>query len=197
VKHQFIHSSAIEIMHAGIGRVDPIRMITDCLTLEGDTLTITTEQQSIVLDLAQYARVLVLGAGKAGASMARGLELVLGDRISQGLISVKYGHTETEAGGTNGNGDTRIGKIRLIEAGHPVPDDESHRAAREIAALAEAADEETLCITLISGGGSALLAYRGDQLRAQAPLGDIRRTILPHRRPGYGGGSHSFRRGGG
>ncbi|TVR71352.1 MAG: DUF4147 domain-containing protein [Spirochaetaceae bacterium] len=144
-------------MHAALNRVDPVRMITDCLKLEGDTLRITTEQQSLTLDLARYGRILVLGAGKAGAAMARGLELVLGDRISEGLVSVKYGHTGAAADGRNGTGDTRIGTIRLIEAGHPVPDAESHRAAREITALAEAAEEDTLCITLISGGGSALL----------------------------------------
>jgi glycerate 2-kinase len=157
VKNQFSHSAAEQIMRAAIDRVDPVRMITDSLSLAGETLTIATEQQSLTVDLTLYDRILVLGAGKAGASMAQGLERVLGERITEGLVAVKYGHTGAAEGSGPPYGGSSPGRIRLIEAGHPVPDGESLRAAREIAALAEAADERTLCIALVSGGGSALV----------------------------------------
>ena len=96
------------------------------------------------MDLSRYRRILVVGAGKASGAMARTLEGVLGDRISAGLVVVKDGYTAP----------TR--KIRLVEAGHPIPDERGLRAANEILAVARSAGADDLVIVLISGGGSAL-----------------------------------------
>ena len=95
-------------------------------------------------DLSRYRRVLVVGAGKASGAMAHALEQVLGDRVSEGLVVVKDGYTAP----------TR--KIKLVEAGHPIPDERGLRAASEILALARSAGADDLLIVLISGGGSAL-----------------------------------------
>lgn len=135
------------IFRAGLGRVDPYRMIKDRLFLQGSSLVVRTEQDAVIFDLSRYDRIIVLGTGKATAKMALAVEELLGDRITDGLISVKAGHTEP------------LGRIRIIEAGHPVPDERSIRAARETAALAEKGDASTLFINLVSGGGSALLSY--------------------------------------
>ncbi len=183
---QFQHRHALEIARAAIRRVDPVGMITDSVTLDGDELRIETGEQSLAFDLSAYDRILVLGAGKAGASMARGLEQVLGDRITEGLVAVKYGHTEHDSaasGDTTGTGGgvrdpySPLRRIRLIEAGHPVPDANSLRAAREIAVLADGADERTLCIALISGGGSALMTLPAEyQGGISVTLEDIQET---------------------
>jgi hydroxypyruvate reductase len=77
--------------------------------------------------------------------MAKAVDELLGKRITEGVISVKYGHTEP------------LQKIVTIEAGHPVPDQNGVRAAHEIERIARDADERSLVINLISGGGSALL----------------------------------------
>ena len=97
-------------------------------------------------DLRAYTRIVVIGAGKATARMAKAVEAICGDRITEGLISVKYGHTEP------------LSVIKTIEAGHPVPDFNSLDAAARILEIADRADEQTLILNLISGGGSALLA---------------------------------------
>ncbi|MDI9424014.1 MAG: glycerate kinase, partial [Spirochaetota bacterium] len=89
--------------------------------------------------------IFVLGAGKATALMARAVEELLGDRISAGLISVKYGYT------------TSLARIETIEAAHPVPDEKGRRAAERILDMATGAGAGDLIISLISGGGSALL----------------------------------------
>jgi glycerate 2-kinase len=81
--------------------------------------------------LNRFRRIIVLGAGKASAKMAQALERVLGDRISDGFISVKTEHTEP------------LMKIRVHEAGHPVPDVSSIEAANEIMKMASKADSET------------------------------------------------------
>lgn len=96
------------------------------------------------LDLSPYRRVLVAGAGKASGAMAHALEDVLGDRIAAGGVVVKDGYTAP----------TR--KIRLVEAGHPIPDERGLRAANEILALVRSAGTDDLVLVLISGGGSAL-----------------------------------------
>src|SRR5664280_52746 len=138
-------ADAEAIFRAALERVDPVPMMKRVLRLDRDVLHVETELSSASFDLSTFDRVVVTGMGKATARMALGLEEILGDRIADGLISVKAGHVET------------LRRVRLIEASHPVPDESSSRAAEEIRAFADACDERTLVITLISGGGSALL----------------------------------------
>uniref|UniRef100_Q02AY9 Glycerate 2-kinase n=1 Tax=Solibacter usitatus (strain Ellin6076) TaxID=234267 RepID=Q02AY9_SOLUE len=94
---------------------------------------------------SRYRNIYVIGAGKAGASMARAAERVLGKRITAGLINVKDGHL------------AKLRRIELNECGHPVPDERGAAGARRIAAIAESAGREDLVVCLISGGASALL----------------------------------------
>ncbi len=143
------------IFAAGVRRVDPDIMIRECVSLSGQTLGITHDGREEPVSLEKVERILVLGAGKAGAAMARGLEAVLRRRISLGLVVVKEGHTG------------KLETIKLLEASHPVPDERSVHAAGEIRALAQEGDEHTLFINLISGGGSALLClpYQDDRIR--------------------------------
>lgn len=138
------HAEAI--FRAGLDRVDPLRMMRRVLSLSGDTLTCATEKESFSLDLASFSRILVLGAGKASARMARGLEDLLGGRITSGLVAVKEGHLE------------ELARIRLLETAHPVPDARSARAAAEILDLARSVGPGDLVFVLVSGGGSAILA---------------------------------------
>jgi glycerate 2-kinase len=119
--------------------VDPL--IRSALRLDGTLLSCGP----LRADLAGVDRVVVLGCGKAGASMARAVEAVLGDRISQGFVVVKDGHTLP----------TRI--VELAEAGHPVPDRRGQAAAERVLALARDAGARDLVLFLISGGGSALM----------------------------------------
>ena len=137
-----------EIFRAGLARVDPERLVAERVRLEDATLVVADAGggTSLRLDLGRYQRLLVLGAGKAAAAMARGLERLLGARIDDGLVVVKYGHTAP------------LERIALCEAGHPLPDANSLEGARRLLELADAADARTLVILLLSGGASALLA---------------------------------------
>ncbi len=97
------------------------------------------------IDFSRFENIYVLGAGKAGASMALACERVLGRRVAAGLVNVKYGHTAA----------TR--RIELNECGHPEPDERGMDGAERIAALAAQAQRNDLVLCLISGGASALL----------------------------------------
>ena len=96
------------------------------------------------LDQPPRGRVLVVGAGKASGAMAAAAEEALGDRVADGVVAVKDGHLAP----------TR--RVRLLEAGHPVPDRRGAEAARAIRDLASTASEDDLVLVLVSGGGSAL-----------------------------------------
>ena len=80
---------------------------------------------------APRGRVFVVGAGKASAAMAQGLEEVLGDKIDSGLINVKHGHTAA------------LRRIELNECGHPIPDEDGVAGAKRIAAIAKQAGRMT------------------------------------------------------
>jgi hydroxypyruvate reductase len=139
------HHDLTAIFSAALKRVDPYKMVKEHITIDGNSLKVSLEDEQQVFDLGGYDSLYVIGAGKASAKMAAGVEELLSERITEGVISVKYGHTHP------------LKRIKLIEAGHPVPDDNSIVAAEEILRIAEAADERSIVISLISGGGSALL----------------------------------------
>ena len=96
------------------------------------------------LALPSRGRLVVVGAGKASGAMAAAVEEALGDRVSDGRVVVKDGY----------RAPTR--RIRVVEAGHPVPDERGAAAAREVHALALACGPDDLLLVLVSGGGSAL-----------------------------------------
>lgn len=102
---------------------------------------------SVTLDLAQYNRVRVIGAGKAAQAMAQGAAAVLGERITDGLLITK--HIDPEAGLPGG--------IRVLAGGHPVPTADSLASARALVDFLRQGRPGDLVVCLISGGGSALM----------------------------------------
>ncbi len=134
------------IFKAGIDAVNPYRLILQSLKIDGNILNIG----NISYDLNRFNNILVIGAGKAAAPMAQAVENILGDRIGKGCIVVKYGHT------------CPLKKIKQLEAGHPLPDEAGVKGTKEILRILKEADEKTLVICLLSGGGSALLVSPAD-----------------------------------
>jgi glycerate 2-kinase len=156
------------IFRAGLERVDPYEMIRERMMIENNQLKVEVKINPLSLDLTSVRNIVVLGTGKASARMAQAVEEILGERLSGGIISTKYGHGEA------------LKKVRIIEAGHPVPDENSLRAGREIVQIGRSFDEHTLVITLLSGGGSALLealpTFKIEGREVQITLADLRQT---------------------
>ncbi|KPJ52752.1 hypothetical protein AMJ39_06975 [candidate division TA06 bacterium DG_24] len=136
-----LRTDAHRIFDAALRAVDPGRAVHRFMTKRGEMLSVGERRY----DLGTVGHVFVVGAGKAGASMARAVEEILGDRITSGLVVVKYGYV------------AELGRIELREAGHPIPDQTGERAAEALLAIARGAGEHDLVIVLLSGGGSALL----------------------------------------
>lgn len=96
-------------------------------------------------------RTLVLGAGKAGGSMAQALEALWPqDAPLSGLVVTRYAHIPPRPEGLPE-------RLEVVEAAHPVPDAAGLAAAERILALTEGLTADDLVICLISGGGSSLL----------------------------------------
>ena len=129
------------ILAAALQAVDPAAAVRRYVRRDDNRLRV--DERSY--DLNEFHRVLVVGAGKAGAPMTQAIEGVLGDRTEDGVIIVKHGY----AG--------HAGSLSIVEAGHPIPDARGVAGAEDIIHLLQGVSKNDLVIGLISGGGSALL----------------------------------------
>jgi glycerate 2-kinase len=173
-----LDAALIELQRAALAAVDPAAAVRRHVRREGDVLVVAGQRY----DLGEYARVLVAGGGKAAVPMAAAIGEILGDRLAEGVVVTKYGHARGRS----------IRGVHVIEAAHPVPDENSVRGARAVIDLAERATDRDLVICLVSGGASALLtlpapglaladlqALAGALLRCGATIDEIN-TVRKH-----------------
>lgn len=109
-------------------------------------------------------RLVVVGAGKASAAMARAVE----DNWSgplEGLVVTRYGY------------EVACDRIEIVTAAHPVPDAAGEAAAKRIMAIAQSLGKDDVMLCLISGGGSALLAAPAEGLTLEDKQ-DVNRALL-------------------
>ena len=127
---RLLRRQALSIFRAALAAADPVDAVVRHLRGR---------------DLSRFRHIYVIGAGKAGASMALAAERVLGRRITAGLVNVKYGNT------------AKLRRIELNPCGHPLPDEPGVAGSTRIAEIASQAGVGDLVLCLISGGASALL----------------------------------------
>ncbi|WP_255246122.1 glycerate kinase [Halolamina sp. CBA1230] len=156
------HEVALDCLTAGVDGADPEGATRDALAVDDGHLDVTTIETT-GLDLAAFDRVLVLGGGKAAPGVVRAIDARLGDRIDDGLIVVPEDDPRV--------GES-IGAVALEAGGHPVPTPRGVTATEKLLGMAEAADERTLVLTVVTGGASALLAAPAGDLS----VGDLRRS---------------------
>lgn len=130
-----------QLFLAGVASVLPDKLIKSQVKLCGDILSI----QNYSFCLSDFENIVVIGAGKATALMAKEIESLLQNHLIVGHVVVKYDH------------GCRLSKIEISEAGHPLPDENGLIATRRIVAFATQAGHSDLVICLFSGGASALL----------------------------------------
>lgn len=140
------HETALACLDAGVEAALPGRAVERHLSLEGATLRVAGE----VYDLDEFESVLVLGGGKAAGGLAAALESLLGERIDGGCVV-------TDAPADLDRVECHVGE-------HPTPGEGSLAGTRRVLDLARTADERTLVLAPVTGGGSALLA---------GPAGDV------------------------
>jgi len=132
---------ALGILEEVLKRIDPYSILKgNCSYLEETKLLKVFDKE-----FKLHGNVYVISIGKAACSMAKAMEEILGNAIKDGVAITKYGYATT------------LRKIRIIEAGHPIPDENSLEGALAALKIAKEAKKDDLVIVLISGGGSSVL----------------------------------------
>ncbi|MCC6729536.1 MAG: DUF4147 domain-containing protein [Chthonomonadales bacterium] len=148
--------AALTVYRAALEAVRADRLVRVAMAREGDRLRIAGEE----ISLAEREHLYLIGAGKAAVAMAEAVEGVLGDRLAEGVVVTRHGYGRP------------LRCSRVIEAGHPAPDEGSLRGGEAVLALARRAGERDLVVCVLSGGASALL----EAPREGITLADLRET---------------------
>ena len=137
-------AAAVELIEAGIERVLPSNLVRTSVKYDHGQKRLSVEGHEYDL---QKGRVFVVGGGKASGAMAVELEKILGPAsIAAGIVNCKSDEHVTQ-------------KIKVVRAGHPVPDAAGVEGVREMLSMKAryCIGKDDLVINLVSGGGSALL----------------------------------------
>lgn len=130
---------ALTIAEAGLRAIDTETVLTDSVILNDDILTIQGRQ----FNLSEYKHVYIIGFGKVACTAAYTLEKILDGRVKDGaVIGVAERVCQTV--------DTYAGT-------HPLPSQQNYTATKHIEEVARRAQKDDLVLTIVSGGGSALL----------------------------------------
>ena len=139
-----LREAAQEIWQSALDAARPEVCIPRAIRVTGDGFAVGDE--TFALD----GRLVVIGAGKAGAGMAQVVERLFNDSISAGLVITKYGHR------------LPTDHIQVFEAGHPVPDRSGELAVEGMREILRDLNPQDVVLCLFSGGGSALLPSPAD-----------------------------------
>ena len=147
-----LHELALDAVEAGIRAAHPTEVLRRALSLDGGTLCVHESRY----DLNDYDSVVVLGGGNAAGQVAGVLSDLLGDRLSGGVVVT--------------DDPVPAGPVDPVTGTHPVPSEANAAGAERVVEAAREADERTLALVAITGGGSALLAAPAEGI----PLADLR-----------------------
>ncbi|MEM7034789.1 MAG: glycerate kinase [Chloroflexota bacterium] len=137
--------TTFKIIQAALRAVDPQTAVKAHLRRDGNLLQCGPK----TYDLHAFHRVRIIGFGKGSAPMVQAVHELLHDVITDGLVIVKYEHTLPP--------EIDVSPVRIVEAGHPVPDENGLTQTKALIQLLQDSTEQDLILCLVSGGGSALL----------------------------------------
>ncbi len=135
-----------QILAAALNSADAGVAVKRAVSLTDNQLKVAV----ITYDLSLYHRIFVFGAGKAVVPMASAVVELLGNLITAGLVITKDGYIDPNPPGLDP-------RIKIIEAGHPLPDERNLDASSQLISMLHHLSYQDLVICLFSGGGSSLL----------------------------------------
>ena len=146
-----MHGAIRGILRAALKAADPGASVHRSLRLTKSRLIVSdqtaNQPKEYSYELDRIRRLIVLGAGKAAPGMAAAVESILGPRITGGLVVTIDGRFEV------------LKRIKILKAGHPIPDRAGIAAAARMVDLVTGLDSDDLVLFLLSGGASALLPF--------------------------------------
>ncbi len=141
--------TALQIVEHVISKADPYRIVKESVRVEGSRIVVEGRSFEIVGD------IYVVAIGKASCPMAKAIEELLGSKIKEGIAITKYGYA------------IPLSRIDVVEAGHPIPDENSVRGAEKAIEIVKKVGKNDILIVLVSGGGSALFVMPEDGISLQ------------------------------
>lgn len=131
----------LEVLEYAINSVDAYEATKKRVFVKNNELRV----DDLNYDLSKIENIYVVGGGKATFSVAKALDEVLGERIKGGCINIK------------GRMRDRLKHIKVVEAGHPIPNEKGYEGAKEIMEIVKEAKKSDLVFCVITGGASALM----------------------------------------
>lgn len=152
----------LECLNSAVEAVQPHNLMKSRLSIDSK-YNLSIRGTDLVYSLSSFDKLIVVGAGKAGGSMAEALEAIVPAIFPfSGVVIVPRGASRR----------FRTNRIRLIEGTHPIPSKMNVKAAAEVVSAAKSATADSLLVCLISGGGSSLMSLPAEGITFQ----DIVRT---------------------
>jgi glycerate-2-kinase len=136
-----LREAALDIIDHALAQADPYQATRKLVRVDGNRLVVG----ELSYNLAEQSRIFLLGGGKATYPIARALEDILGERITDGVVICKYGQ------------EGKLSRARLYHASHPIPDIAGFEASREAIALARQTRPNDIVFGCVTGGSSALM----------------------------------------
>ena len=140
---------------------DALRIIDSAITA---ALPDTVVKKHFRIWKLSGGRLILISIGKAAWSVAKAASDILGDKLDDGIVITKYDHSMGH-----------LPNIRIYEAGHPIPDDNSFAATEQVINIVSGLSPEDQVLFLISGGGSALFEK---PLVSKETLEDVTKQLL-------------------
>lgn len=151
------------LITAILGSVNPYRAVQRHVVWQAEQRRLVVDGRAF--DLANK-QVCLVAVGKAAVPMAQAMHDLLGEAIAHSVVATKYGHADAAL----------VGRYpwTLIEAAHPVPDDNSLRAGEAIVEVLQRCKEDSIVIVCVSGGASALVVapQTGISLKTMQAIND-------------------------
>lgn len=147
-KNRLARSITLHLLEQAVRSADPDAAVRNVLRVKGDHIRIGGEGVEL------SGRVIVIGAGKASGRMATAIESIMDDRIDEGTVIVPKGTASSHG----------LRRIRLREGDHPQPSRDSVEAAKAVIGAVSGLSEGDVVISLISGGGSALMCLPSEDI---------------------------------
>lgn len=138
-----VRSQLQTLFAAAVDAVDPRHLIQRTVRLDHNRLIVQTPNQIQYIPLT--GRIFILGAGKGAGLLAQGLESVLGERVTGGVVALPHGQ------------QVHMQNVMTIHGEHPLPGPGSVRAAEQMAALLAGKQDTDLICFCLTGGASSLL----------------------------------------
>ena len=145
-----LHRDAVRIWQAGVNAVRSDRLVRQAFRVEGSALVFRDGEH---IELDSIRRIVAVGAGKAGAGMAAGVEEILGPKLAREKRLTGWVNVPEDC--VQATNHIRLHPARAAGVNEPSP--AGVEGSLEILRLVESLTAADLCLVLLSGGGSALM----------------------------------------